>query len=369
MIELKSFTPLRLKLALIAVPLAAAALYVVGFAVDRYESIATVALQRNGADPAAAIPGAALLLAGLAPPSREETLYLKQYVHSLGLLKALDDKLALRAHFESPRRDLIERLPRGASQEDFLDYWRRRVDVSVDELSSTLTVRVQAFEPQFAQRVNQAVLAASERFVNEMSHKLAREQLSFAEGETARAGSQVQAARTELLAFQAKNKLLDPAIQAQASGAITAEMQATITRSEAELRTLLTFLNADAPQAKALRAQIEATRAQLDIERLRATGSGKQSDRLGALAIEFQALQMKAEFSLDAYKLALAAVENARIESSRKLKSLVVIEPAGLPETAEYPRRLYNQATLLVACLLLYGVVRLVLATVREHQD
>lgn len=78
---------------------------------------------------------------------------------------------------------------------------------------------------------------------------------------------------------------------------------------------------------------------------------------------------MKADFALDAYKLSLAAVENARIDATRKLKSLVVIEPATLPETAEYPRRLYNLATLLIGCLLLYGVVRLVIATIREHQD
>ena len=109
--------------------------------------------------------------------------------------------------------------------------------------------------------------------------------------------------------------------------------------------------------------------AQLQQERVRATGEGEQSDRLGALAIDFEGLKMKAEFKLDAYKLALAAVENARIDATRKLKSLVVIEPATLPETAEYPRRLYNLATLLIGCLLLYGVLRLVIATIREHQD
>ena len=65
----------------------------------------------------------------------------------------------------------------------------------------------------------------------------------------------------------------------------------------------------------------------------------------------------------------VAAVENARIEASRKLKSLVVIEPPSLPETAQYPRRLYNVVTLAVISLLLYGIARLVIATIREHQD
>ena len=73
--------------------------------------------------------------------------------------------------------------------------------------------------------------------------------------------------------------------------------------------------------------------------------------------------------ALDAYKLALSAVEAARIESTRKLKNLVVIEPPSKPEKAEYPRRLYSLLTLLLGTLLILAVVRLVLATVQEHQD
>ena len=45
----------------------------------------------------------------------------------------------------------------------------------------------------------------------------------------------------------------------------------------------------DAPQVKALRAQINATQAQLEVERARATGTGAQSDRLGAWRSIFRA--------------------------------------------------------------------------------
>ncbi len=87
------------------------------------------------------------------------------------------------------------------------------------------------------------------------------------------------------------------------------------------------------------------------------------------LALEFKGLELQAEVALDAYKIALSAVEASRIESTRKLKSLVVIEPPSTPEKAEYPRRWYNLLTLLVGSLLLLAIVQLVLATIREHQD
>ena len=368
MIELTDFTSRRLKAVIIAAPMLLATLYFTLFAADRYVSESTVALQQSGSD-LTSIPGAALMLAGLSSPARGETLYLLQYVQSLALLKDLDAKLNLRKRYEAERFDVFARLWGDASQERFLDYYRSRVEVVLDDASSTLTVRVQGFDPAFAQQLNKAILEASEKFVNEMSHSLAREKLDFAEQELARSGRRLQEARTEVLAFQAKNGFLDPSIQAEASGALSAQMQASISKSEAELRGLRSFMTEDAPQVKTLRAQINATQAQLEVERARATGTGAQSERLGALTLDFQGLRMRAEFALDAYKVALVAIESARIEATRKVKSLVVIQPPTLPETPEYPRRLYDLTTLLVVCLLIYLVTRLVIATIREHQD
>lgn len=298
MIELKDLTPRRLKIALIAAPMVLATLYFTVFAANRYVSESTVALQHASND-LSSLPGAALLLAGLSSPSRNEALYVQEYMHSLALLKVLDAKLGLRKHYEAERLDLFSRLWGGASQETFLEYFRNRVDVSVDEISATITVRVQGFTPAFAQALNRAILEEGERFVNEMSHSLAREKLGFAEGELARAAGHLQDSTAEVLAFQSKFGLLDPSIEAQASGALSAQMQASITKSEAELRGLRSFMTDDAPEVKVLRAQIKATQSQLEVERSRATKNSAQSEHLGALSIEFKSLRMRAEFALD----------------------------------------------------------------------
>lgn len=368
MIELKDLTPRRLQIALIALPMVLATVYFTVFAANRYVSESTVALQ-NASNELSSIPGAALLLAGLSSPSRAEGLYLLQYLQSFAMLQALNAKLDLRKHYETEHLDFIARLRAGASREQFLDYFQSRVEVTFDDASTTLTVRTQGFDPEFAQSLNQAILKEGERFVNEMSHMLAREKLSFAESELARAAGHLQESTQEVLAFQNRYGLLDPSLDAQASGALSAQMQASITKSEAELRGLRSFMTEDAPEVKALHAQISATQTQLEVERARATGTGKQSERLGALTIEFKGLRMKAEFALDAYKVALVAIESARMEAARKLTNLIVIQPPTLPETPEYPRRLYNLVTLLVVCLLLYAITRLVIATIREHQD
>jgi capsular polysaccharide transport system permease protein len=119
---------------------------------------------------------------------------------------------------------------------------------------------------------------------------------------------------------------------------------------------------------QALRNQVDALRKQLDAERQRPT-VGSNNVRLNEQAAKFQDLLLQAGFAEDTYKLALSAVESARIDATRKQKSLVVIEPPGTPELAIYPRRVYNLVTLFVVCCLIYGVARLVVATVRDHLD
>lgn len=359
----------RLKLLFIALPLALAAIYLYVFAADRYvsESIVTV---RQASSEGGTVPGVALLLGAVNPPSREDTLYLRQYIHSLDLLNRLNAKLNIREHYQAENRDFLFRLYGNASQEDFLDYYRSRVEVLFDDSASLLTIRVQSFDPEYAQKLSQAILEDSEKFVNTFSQRMAREQMAFAETELDRATKHVEEEKSRVLDFQTKHKLLDPTVQAQAIGTLTAELQASLSKQEAELRAAQSYLNDESYQIKAQKSVIEATRAQLELERVRSTGtSGKSGERLNAIAADFEELLLRAKFAQDAYKLSLSAVENARIDASRKIKSLVVIEPPSKAQTARFPRRIYDLITLLFVTTLLYWIARLVIATIREHTD
>jgi capsular polysaccharide transport system permease protein len=332
-------------------------------------SESVIAVRADNGVEGGALPGAAMLLAGIGSGGNQDTLYVREFVHSQDLLLKLEQKLKLREHFGSPKADLPYRLFASESLEDFVRYYRARVQVLYDDRSALLRIRVQGFDPAYAQQLNRAILDESERFVNESSHRVARERLRFAEGELTLASQRLLKARNDVLAFQNKNKLLDPTLQAQAAGVLTAELEGSRSRLEAELNGLLGFLNEDSYQVKALRGRIDALNKQINAERVRATADGLRGTRLSQLAIDFQGLQLQAEFARDAYKLALAAVENARIDATRRIKSLTVVEPPSRPETAEYPLVAYNLATLLAICVLTYAIVRLVLATIREHMD
>jgi capsular polysaccharide transport system permease protein len=362
---LQRLTSRRLALGLVLGPLLLAGIYFGLLAQDRYVSTSLMTVRRANHESVAA-SGLAQLLAG-SGSSHEDALYLRDYLQSLALMHKLDGQLHLRAHYAVAPTDPFYRLWPQASQEWMLAYWRARVQVKLDEVSGLLQVRVEGFDAAFAQKINQALLAESEAFVNTISQRIAQEQLRFAQTELDRAGDKLDAARLRLLRFQSDKQILDPTAAAQATGALTAELRGQLAKLEAELSAKRAYLNDDAADVVTLRDQAAALRLQIERESRGATRP--DGGALNRLALEFHEIKARASFAEDGYKAALAAVESTRLEASRKVKSLVVIEPPTLAQTAEYPRRLYNLVTAFVLSLLLYGLAHLLLATVNEHLD
>jgi capsular polysaccharide transport system permease protein len=358
----------NLRIGLIAMPWLVAAVYLSLLAADRYVAESVIAVRENGETPMAGVDALSTLFGSSGPASRDDELLLEAHILSMDMLRQLDERLGLRAAFAAPLTDPFFRLPSSARQERFLGYYRDRVDVHVDERSGLIRIRAQGFTPELAAALNREIISISERFINESSHRLAREQMDFAETELKKARHALDHARGELVAFQEKHGVLDPVAQATANTGVTVELQAAIARQEAELKSMLNYLNEDAPPVRALEAQLEGTRAQLDVESRRAMSTADGTS-LNVLAGSFQELFAEIEFAQDSYKLALTAVETARVESTRKLKSLVLVESPAVPESPEYPRRIYTLIALLLALGMLYGIARLVVATIEDHQQ
>lgn len=357
----------NLALWLIVVPFALSTVYLFTLAHNRYESESIVAVRDNGQS-APALDGLASLFSSGSNTGRQDALLLRSHILSLDMLLQADERLKLRQAYTAPQWDLLYRLRDNATIEDFLRYYRNRVEVEFDDNAALLKVRTQAFDPETALRLNRVLIDISERFINESSHRLAREQMAFAETEVLKARANVQKAQAAVQAFQSKHGILDPAAQAQANTGLTVELRATLARQEAELKGMLGYLNEDSFQVQSLRTQINATRSQLSAEAGRGIGS-QGSPKLNALAADYQRLLGELQFAQDAYKVAFTGQENARIESTRKLKSLVLVASPSTPEKALYPRRFYTLAALALGFLLLYGIVRLVVATIEDHQD
>lgn len=357
----------RLMIGLIVVPMALAIVYYSYFAADRYVSSAQVVV-RQDTNQTSQLTGLSMLLGGGNPASREETLYLREYIVSLDMMLLLDKQLGWVDQYARQQRDIFYRITPDMPREDQLEYYQRLVKAHYDEVTGLLMIEVQAFDPDLSQRMLTTILEASERFVNEMSHRIAREQMRFAQGELENARARYEQRRDELLRFQASNKVLDGQETATSRATIIANLEAEYTKEQAALTQMLYRLSTDSPQVRQQQQRTNALRQQLAIENRRLV-STPEGDQLNVVASQFQRLTLEAGFAEESYKMAVTAVENARVETSKKIRTLVTVVSPNLPQSAIYPERWYNLATIAIVLLLLYGIAHFVIASIEDHRD
>ena len=106
---------------------------------------------------------------------------------------------------------------------------------------------------------------------------------------------------------------------------------------------------------------------QIKTEKARLTSAKGQS--LNKTVEEYQRLELEAQFQQDAYKSALVALEKGRVEATRTLKKVLVLQSPSMPEYPMRPRRIYNIGTFILGGRLLAGLVQLLASIVRDHRD
>ncbi len=346
-----------------------AIIYYAFFAVDRYVSSAQTVVRQASNDNQAAIPGLALMVAGVNPASREETLYLREYITSTDMLKVLERNLKWREHYAQQVRDPLYWLSKSATDEELLKFYRRMVQANYDEMTGLLNVEVQALSPAYAEQVLQAILVESDRFVNELSHAMAHDQLSFAQTELALARKAYDKKMTTLVEFQSNNELLNAQASAQSRAEIIGTLEADLTKERASLKGLRSTLGENTPQVRQQRVRIRALEQQLEAEKKMLLSSSAHGGKLNVIAAQYRDLEIDVGIAEESYKAAVVAVENARMEAGKKIRSLVKVVTPNMPDEAIYPNSVYNLITLLIVLLLVYGITLFVLATVDDHRD
>lgn len=357
-----------LSLFIIIVPMIIAILYYAFFASNRYVSSAQVVVRQAESSSQASIPGLALLMSSIDPVSREETLYLREYITSPDMLQYLEQETQWSEHFSGRLNDPIYWLSADAPLEDRVKFYQRLVKATYDETTGLLLVDVQALTPEFAESTLKLILEKSERFVNEISQKIAKDQLNFAENELVDATNRYEESKVAMLSFQRRSNLLNAEATAISRATIIANLESEIVKENARLKTLTATLDGSSPQVRAQRSRIRALEQQLQAENQRLISAGA-GDKLNVVAAEYRRHEIDVAIAEEFYKTSIAVVENAKLEASKKIRSLVSVVQPNMPEDPVYPRRIYNLITIFIALCLLYGITRFVLASIEDHRE
>lgn len=352
-------------LAAVAIAILLAALYWGFIASDRYVSEARVVINRTDLASGPSMDFASLIIGG---GGNHDQLLLRDHLLSVDMLEKLDKKLNLREHYSDSGRDPISRLGSAdVEQEWFHEHYLKRVLVRHDETAGVLVIRAQAYTPKMANAIARMLVEEGELYMNEMAHRLAREQVAFLEKQVALMGDRVLQARQAVVSYQNSKGLVSPQGTVESLSAIVGRLEGLLSEQQARREAMLGYLSPTAPDIVQVNFQIEALEKQIAQEQARlASPKGKSLNRAME---EFQRMQLEAEFAQDIYRTSLVALEKGRVEATRTLKKVSVLQSPTLPQYPLEPRRLYNFTVFVLATLLLAGITHLIVTIIRDHKD
>ena len=337
------------------------------FSSDRYVSEAIVLIQ-NTEQISMPTFDIATVLGGLGSISKPDQLLLREHLLSVDMLKKLDADFNLRAHYSDRRRDFASRMWfEDASIEWFHRHYLSRVTVDFDDYAGVLRIRVQAYDAATAQAITRMLVKEGERYMNEMSHALARAQVDFLSTQVASAHEQLLQASHTLLDFQNQKGLVSPKATVGSIHAIIAKLEEQRTELQTQLASLPRSLDRNHPTRKSLQQSLLAVERQIAQEHAKlASTSGMP---LNSLVEEEQRLEMDLDFKKAVYKTALAGLEKGRMDAARTLKQVSVLQLPVLPEYAMEPRRIYGVVATLCITILVIGIVNLLKSVILDHVD
>ena len=244
-------------------------------------------------------------------------------------------------------------------------YNKRVVTVEFDSTSAITTLQVRSFSSQDAIKINESLLELSEHLINRMNERAAKDMVQFARAEVDAAAAKAKDAAAALAAYRKSNTVFDPDRQSALQLQQVTTLQAQLFSAQTQLSQLQAIAPQN-PQIPVLKTNIAAVEKQIQEATGGVTGGkGSLSDK----AANYTRLQLDSQFADKQLASAMAALENARAEAQRKQLYLERLVQPNQPDVAVEPKRLKRIFEIFALGMLVWGVLSLVLAGVREHHD
>lgn len=343
-------------------PSLVAALYYLLWATDMYVSESLFSVK--GRESTMSLDISSIL--GSSPNlSSVDSYVVADFIRSQDMLNMLDEKFDLRTHYQNPDADFISRLSPDASQEDFLKYWQRVLEVTFDSTKGILKLRVRAFTPEMARQMADEILIKSEALINDMHRRSHLDSLDQARKEVALAEKRLARARQELYIFQIQHRELSPEDRAGSRVQLVSQLELELAKAQAELSAMSSYMQEGSHELRSIRHRIGGLQKQIEFEQARLTGP--DHEKIADLIKDYQGLILEQEFAEKQYLSAVSSLESARVQMEGKTGYIIPIQHPTLPQEAQHPRRV--MAGFLSFCVIFLGVgiSFLVITAIREH--
>jgi capsular polysaccharide transport system permease protein len=235
-------------------------------------------------------------------------------------------------------------------------------------------VRVRAFTPDDALHLAQAIVAASERLINDLTARARHDALGYAEAEVTNAETRLKTALGAIRAFRDREGMIDPGKAADANALLTTKLRDDLLKANSELATLKTYMHDDAPPVRVLKTRIRALETQqrtlaheMTAGAAPSTAAQSPAPALSQELGSYEALDAERKFAEAAYQHALEALDRARDNADRQHIYIESFVPPSLPQASLYPRRWRSIGTVALLAFAVWAIGALAVQSIREH--
>lgn len=135
---------------------------------------------------------------------------------------------------------------------------------------------------------------------------------------------------------------------------------------KAEIADAKTYMQESAPAMVSMKSKLAGVEQQLAREKARLVGT-REGLAINAWVSEYETLMIESEFAKKQLTTAMTALETARASLLAKARYIVPIEKPTLPDESRYPLAWVFTLVTFLGLFLLYGLIRLIIASIREH--
>ena len=298
--------------------------------------------------------------------STQDAEVVEAYIRSPDIFEALDKELKVVEHYTSSEWDWFSRLTSSPTLWDKQTFWNWVSKPVVNPDNGIVTYTVRAYDSSMAQAISRAVLNRSEALVNEMNERARKDTLTLAEKEVKIAKDRIAKAQQALEEFRNQHRDLDPQTTATGLQTIVFELEGERAKLRAEIEDAQSYMKASAPQLKNMRSRLTAIEKQLAVQKARLVDQ-EGKDALNSWVSGYETLMIESEFAKKQLTTAMMAMEKARASLLSKTRYIVPIEQPTLPDESRYPNTWIFTVCTFLGLLLVYGLLRLIVASIREH--
>jgi capsular polysaccharide transport system permease protein len=292
----------------------------------------------------------------------------RDFINSRDAMRKLDEDLALKDKFQAFNIDLLSKFsPLGLddSDESFYKYYKNKVVLSQDSLSSILTLETLAYDSSTSYQMNIKLLGYAEDLVNELNDRAKKDIIQYSENELKIATDLAVSTRVAIADYRNQNKIIDPERQSVIQLQLLSKIQDSLIKAKAELSHMIS-ISPDNPNIESQKTLIKSLEKELDDASYLAAGS---DDSFASQSTEYVKLFNENLFAEKQLLASLSEYEKAKNDALRQQFYLEMIVEPKAPDRSTEPKRLRTIISTLLLLLVAWGIARFLLTAIKEHND